>query len=110
MSGGHFDHEQYKIGYIADAIEAIIEKNGREKTREELKYEDWRGSDWYEKYPEDKFHYKYPDEVIAEFKTAIIHLRTAQIYAHRIDWLISDDDGEETFMERLKQELEALNE
>lgn len=26
MSGGHFDHEQYKIGYIADAIEAIIEK------------------------------------------------------------------------------------
>ena len=27
MSGGHFDYNQYKIGYIADSIESIIEKN-----------------------------------------------------------------------------------
>jgi hypothetical protein len=31
MSGGCFDYDQYKIGYIADEIEKIIERNGRKK-------------------------------------------------------------------------------
>jgi len=108
MSGGHFEYNQYKIGYIADEIEQLIEKNGREKTKEELKDEGWRGSDWYEKYPEDKFHYKYPDEIIEHFKTAVELLRIAQIYAQRVDWLVSGDDGEESFMERLEEDLNNL--
>ena len=37
MSGGAFDYDQYKIGYIADQIEHEIERNGRPKTREEIK-------------------------------------------------------------------------
>jgi hypothetical protein len=37
MSGGCFDYDKYKIGYIADEIEKIIERNGRKKTDEELK-------------------------------------------------------------------------
>jgi hypothetical protein len=110
MSGGHFNYDQYKIGYIAEAIEDVIEKNGREKTREELKEESWRNPDWYEKYPEDKFHYKHPDEVIEEFKNAVKYLKIAEIYAQRVDWLLSGDDGEESFIRRLKEELNKLKE
>ena len=109
MSGGSFDYNQYQIGYIADKIEHAIEKSGRPKTKEELKEESWRGEDWYEKYPEDLNHYKYSDEVIEKFKEAVKTLRMAQIYAHRVDWLLSDDDGEESFLRRLDEDLTELN-
>ena len=105
MSGGHFDYDQYKIGYMADSIEKLIERNGREKTKEELKDENWRDPEWYKKYPEDLCHYKYPDEVIEEFKKGVELLRQAEVYAHRIDWLISGDDGNESFLKRLKEDL-----
>jgi hypothetical protein len=105
MSGGHFDYDQYKIGYMADSIESLIEKSGRKKTREELKEESWRDPEWYEKYPEDLCHYKYPDEVIEEFKKGVELLKLAQIYAHRIDYLVSGDDGNESFLKRLKEDL-----
>jgi len=104
MSGGAFEYNQYKIGYIADQIEHEIEKSGRPKTQEELKEESWRGPDWYEHLN----HYKYPDEVIEEFKNAVKHLRVAEIYAQRVDWLLSGDDGDETFMKRLKEDLTKL--
>ncbi len=108
MSGGHFNYDQYKIGYIADSIEQEIERNGREKTREEMKAEGWKDPNWYEKYPEDKFYYEYPPEVIEQFKVAVKKLREAQVYAHRVDWLLSSDDGEESFLRRLKEDLEKL--
>jgi hypothetical protein len=108
MSGGAFDYRQWHIEQIADDIEDLIEKNGREKTREELKDDFWHGPDWYEKYPEDLYHYKYPDEVIEKFKEGMKALRVAAVYAQRIDWLISGDDGEESFLERLKEELGQL--
>ncbi len=109
MSGGRFDYDQYKIGYIADAIEQEIRKSGKPKTREELKEENWRDDEWYRKYPEELYHYKYSDAVIEKFKRAVYLLRKAQIYAHRIDWLLSSDDGEETFLERLEEELKKLD-
>jgi hypothetical protein len=108
MSGGHFDYKQWHITEIADRVESLIENNGREKTREELKDEFWHGDDWYEKYPEDLCHYKYPDEVIEKFKEGMEALRVAAVYAQRIDWLISGDDGEESFLKRLKEELGQL--
>ena len=109
MSGGAFDYNQYKIGYIADQIEETVVKNGVEKTPEDLKEEGWRDPDWYKKYPEDLFHYKYPDEVIEKMKEGIEVLKRAQIYAQRIDWLLSGDDGEESFLRRLEEELNELN-
>lgn len=108
MSGGKFNYDQYKIGYIADDIEKLIERNGKEKTKEELKEEGWRDPSWYKNYPEDLYHYKYPDEVIDQFKIAISLLRKSEIYAHRIDWLLSSDDSEETFLKRLKNDLSKL--
>lgn len=107
MSGGAFDYNQYKIGYIADQIEETVIKNGVEKTPEEIK-NDWHNDEWYEKYPEDKFHYKYPDEVIEKMKEAVKALKIAQVYAQRVDWLFSGDDGEESFLSRLEEELKKL--
>jgi hypothetical protein len=107
MSGGAFEYNQYKIGYIADQIEETVIKNGVEKTPEEIK-DDWHNDEWYEKYPEDKFHYKYPDEVIEKMKEAVKALKIAQVYAQRVDWLLSGDDGEESFLSRLEDELKKL--
>jgi hypothetical protein len=107
MSGGAFDYNQYKIGYIADQIDEVIVKNGLEKTPEELK-NNWIDPEWYKKYPEDLFHYKYPDEVIEKMKEAVKALHIAQEYAQRIDWLLSGDDGEESFLSRLEENLKQI--
>ena len=92
MSGGHFQYEQYKIGYIADEVEDLIVHNGSEEKDE------WG----YHK------HSNFTPETIDEFKQALILLRMAQVYAHRIDWLVSGDDGEDSFHNRLKHDLEKL--
>lgn len=109
MSGGKFNYDQHKISYMAEIVEHYIDQNGRPKTREELKDEGWRDPDWYKRYPEDLNHYKYPEEVIEKFKEAVGILRKAAIYGQRIDYLLSGDDGEESFLKRLQEELEQLN-
>jgi len=106
MSGGHFDYDQYKIGYIADKIEQLIENNGKPKTKEELREQSWIDEEWLERNPEARNHHKYPRVVIKRFKEAVNILRQAEIYAHRIDWLLSGDDGEENFLKRLENELD----
>ena len=97
MSGGHFDYDQHKIGYIADSIERIIEGNKKEVADEDR---------WHEVWDDRTYYYDYPDEVIEKFKEGVDLLRKAQIYAHRIDWLVSCDDGEQTFLECLKEDLD----
>ena len=89
MSGGHFNYEQYKISQIADEVEQLIFHNDSNELDE------WgrtKGS-----------HYK--PETIAEFRKGLEALRKAFVYAQRIDWLVSGDDGEDSFHERLKLEL-----
>ena len=108
MSGGTFNYQQYKIGYIADQIGEIISKSGCEKTREEIK-DEFQNSEWYEKYPEERFHYQYREEVIMKMKETIKILRMAEVYAQRVDWLLSGDDGEESFLRRLEEDLNELN-
>jgi hypothetical protein len=103
MSGGRFNYDQRRIGYIAEAIIDEINKSGRKKTRQELNSEYWIGD------IQDPYHYKYPDEVIAKFKDAVNILNIAEVYAQRIDWLLSGDDGEELFLKRLDDDLEKLN-
>lgn len=109
MSGGHWDYNQYRFTEVIEDLKRCIEKNGKEKTKEELKDEGWRDYEWYERYPEDKYHPKYPDEAIEEFKKGIELIAKAQIYMHRIDWYLSGDDGDESFIRRLKEDLDKLN-
>ena len=110
MSGGAFDYDQYKIRNIADSIESEIERSGRPLTDEEFREKvRWYGVEYFERYPDERTHHKYPDEVIKKFRDAVKILRIAEIYAQRVDWLLSGDDGEETFLKRLSDELNKLD-
>ena len=42
------------------------------------------------------------------FREAILTLRKASVYAHRIEWLLSGDDDEKCFHMRLEEELKKL--
>jgi len=88
MSGGHFPGN-YHIGEIAREIEELIRSNNDTDLNE------W-GT------PRGHF---YPPEVIKEFKKAVKLLKQADVYVHRIDYLVSGDDGEESFLRRLKEDL-----
>ena len=88
MSGGHFDYSQFHIRQIADAVESIIEQE--------------------ENPVEDEYTYEFTENTLAEFRNGLLFLRMAEIYAQRIDWLISGDDGEETFHKRLAEDLKEM--
>ena len=88
MSGGRFDYLQYRFTEIVDVIEQEIIDNNAEP----------RPKDWFE--PNN-----FREETIAEFKKGIEYIIKAQIYVQRIDWLLSGDDGEESFLKSLKEEL-----
>ena len=92
MSGGHFNYNQYLLNEIIDEIDQLVHVNGKYRT-------DDYGYDITQHYSE---------ETIKRFKEAAIAVRKAFVYIHRIDWLVSDDDGEESFHERLNEELEKI--
>ena len=93
MSGGAFDYQQYRLHDIAERVNEEIKGN---KNRPDwIDPEDWDGQKW-------------SDETISEFNMAVSLLNVAEVYAQRIDWLLSGDDSEETFHERLKEDLEEL--
>jgi len=92
MSGGHFQYKQWEIDNIADEVEQLILTNDSEEKDE------WG----------DRKGYHYSPETIEEFKKGLVLLRQAYVYAQRIDWLVSADDGEDSFHNRLKFELEKL--
>ena len=108
MSGGSWDYIQYRISDCAEDIQDLIERNGKKKPEHILKDEHQRDEEWYNKYPEDRYYYEYPPEVIEQFEIGLKKIKEAQIYIHRIDWLLCGDDGEETFLERLKEELNKV--
>lgn len=108
MSGGHFDYWQYHISRIAEDTKDVIVKNNVEVP--DRKHEHWDYDEHGELYPWAKYYYSYSPETIEKFKEGYKKLMEAYIYAQRIDWLLSGDDGEETFHERLKEDLEELEE
>ncbi|MEA3420840.1 MAG: hypothetical protein U9Q97_04085 [Acidobacteriota bacterium] len=89
MSGGYFDYQQYQIRIIHDEIENVIENNRNQEI-------DQFG---------DPLGRNYPDDIIESFTEALKVLRIAEIYAQRIDWLLSGDDGEESYRNRLMEDL-----
>jgi hypothetical protein len=88
MSGGHFNYKQHHIQDIINGIEHAIKTNNKPK-----EYDCAKG---------------YSEQTITRMKHAVGVLRKAQVYAQRIDWLLSGDDGEESFHERLNEELRGL--
>ena len=86
MSGGFFDYDQYRIGNIIDGIE-------REINRQEQGLNEYLTLE---------------PATLDKFRDAVYYLKVAQIYAQRVDWLLSGDDGETSFHNRLTQDLEEL--
>ncbi len=85
MSGGHFDSKQHAIENIIEELREVISDNNIK----------------------DDYGYSndYSDKTIAEFKKGLEILKQAKVYTQRIDWLLSGDDGEDSFNERLKEDL-----
>ena len=106
MSGGHFDYWQHHINSIAEEVKDVIVKNMVEVPKCEHTCWDYDENgnlhDW------AKYHYCYKPETIEKFKEGYKKLMEAYVYAQRIDWLLSGDDGEDEFLKRLKEDLEEV--
>ena len=87
MSGGHFEYQQYRLHDIASQIKELIESND-----DEYEWGYRRGNG-------------YSAETIEKFKIAVDTLEKAAIMAQRVDWLVSGDDGEDSFHRRWDEEL-----
>jgi len=92
MSGGHFNGSEFGIMCISEDIQDFIKTNGKEEL------DGWG----------DPLYYNFPTEVIEKFKEAVAALDKAYVYARRINYLVSGDDGPETFLERLSEELKEV--
>jgi hypothetical protein len=92
VSGGFFNYRQHDISDLEGQIERLIDSNNDTSKN---KYGDQIGRE-------------YSAETIAEFKKAVAILAEAYIYVNRIDWLVSGDDGADSFHRRLGEELAGL--
>ena len=92
MSGGHFDYGQDTIKEIADEIQTVINENS-ETTPAEFG---------------NPLGRQYSPMVIAKLYGAVAALRIAYVYAQRVDWFLSGDDGEESFLKHLEEELKEV--
>jgi len=86
MSGGHFDYLQYQITEAAEDVDRMIRDNCKENSWGEAP--------------------GYSEATLFRFKEAAVLFRTTAIFMQRIDWLVSGDDSEDTFHERLEEEIE----
>lgn len=114
MSGGAFDYAQYRIADIYTEIEDEIYGHSLDDEFDVNRYIEDHWLEDSEKEYVRKHHHTIPNrseyskETIKEFKKGIALLKKAEVYAQRIDWLLSGDDGENNFHKRLKHDLEKL--
>ena len=85
MSGGRFDYIQFRFEEVADAIDRLIANN---KVKDEFGYSN-----------------DYNEETLKKFKETADTIRRAAEMATRVDWLVSGDDGEETFHKRWNEKV-----
>lgn len=84
MSGGEFDYIQQRIHDVANELETLTD---------EIRLGRRTG-----------FGHLSP-ETINKFYEGVKALWVAEAYIHRIDWLVSADDGEQDFHKFLKDDL-----
>lgn len=85
MSGGYFNYSQNRINDVVEYLEYLLDDEEAQEHRD-----------------------TYSDATLQKFKEAVDILRKAFVYTQRIDWLLSGDDGEETFHERLEEDLNQI--
>ncbi len=106
MSGGRFDYKQDNIRNIADEISEVLERQGKERDKRDM----YGPADYYDNNPEEKFYETYSPEVQSRMREAVSVIRKAYVYVNRIDWFLSGDDGEDSFLRILDEELRELEE
>jgi hypothetical protein len=79
MSGGHYDYQQHAVSNLAADLEETL--------NEDLEL---------------------PEKIRGDILLAIGLLKRSAIYVQRLDWLLSGDDSEETYRQRLEEEIIAL--
>jgi hypothetical protein len=89
MSGGTFGYSQYSIKDIYETIEYHLEIQGKE-------------TEYGGEYP------IFEQQVLKQLQDAVECLKKAYVYAHRVDWFLAGDDGNENFIKRLNEELNEL--
>ena len=82
MSGGYFDYAQYRITDIAEEIDRFLSTQHG--------HADFR---------------TFPPDILERFRQTAYELRRAGEMAQRVDWLLSFDDGEESFRSRWQEEV-----
>lgn len=115
MSGGYFDFNYFHFDYIAEDIDEYI--NGHELDGDDVEryIRDHDLDDSEKEYVRINKHTipnycGYKDEVVEKMEEGLAAIRKAYIYAKRIDYLLSGDDGEASFLQRLQKDLDKLNE
>ncbi len=88
MSGGHFDYVQHRLEETELEIKHLIESN-EDKTEDEFGYPLGR---------------QFSPEIVGKFEIALSTVVQARKMIHAIDWLVSGDDGPETFLARLEND------
>lgn len=63
---------------------------------------------YYDHFPYEAEVLELSDETIDAMKEAYRHIRIAGIYAERVDWMMSGDDSEVSFRERIKEDLDEF--
>jgi hypothetical protein len=89
MSGGHFNYEQYRLDGLASFIDGLIENN------DSTELDDFG----------QEIGPHYPPDIIEKFEETRKTLRLAVTMLHRVDWLVSGDEGEELFLVRWAQDV-----
>jgi hypothetical protein len=106
MSGGRFDYREFHIEDIAEQIEQEVIISGKPIPRQRW---DYSLRQEYEETGKMPTNYAYPESVLRRMEEAVYALKRASIYSHRVDYLLSGDDGEESFERRLSEELAELD-
>lgn len=88
MSGGNFDYVQYRIEEAARELDKLIVRQAPGSAEHDCTVE-----------------HDYNPEVIELFNETSHNLfRTAEML-QRVDWLVSGDDGPESFLERWEKDV-----
>jgi hypothetical protein len=88
MSGGHFAYRHYQIRELAEEIDGLITGNGKKDEFGDVRY--------------------YSKEIIEKLKETTHALNKAADMFQRVDWLVSGDDGEESFLKRWKEDVDDV--
>jgi hypothetical protein len=92
MSGGFFNYNQFALQDVVEELEKVIRDNDSNDRDE---YGDLIG-------------WGFSPEVIEQLKNTIMLTKVAAVLVHRADYLLSGDDGEESYLKRIQEDMEKL--